>query len=213
MESAPIFDSKELMRICKGPILFGHIHDAVYFYNKIFYTGSFSRWCQGEEKPKGFIINIYDLQTDNFKIIPCKNNLARRYVTRTFDKIVETNDSKACIQLIERIVKEKDIYKFKIIINENNDPLFMSKVLTIQNYFSNNKLIEFNIKSINIDKDDTNNELLHKYNYLLDEDIPKEIKISKFMKDKMEYNLSPERIEKLLTMDILNLINKEDSNK
>ena len=53
--SAPVWNEEDLARICKGPILAGHIHKKCDWRNKIFYHSSFTRLAFGEQDdPKGF---------------------------------------------------------------------------------------------------------------------------------------------------------------
>ena len=205
MESSPVFNSKELSKICKGPIIFGHIHNGYSIKDKIFYTGSFSRWCQGEEDPKGFIINIMDMNS-NFKIIPVINEMARVFITRNITKIIERKSTEECIKMIETHMENKNIFKFAAIINTKNDSEFMGKVSSLQHYFADNRNIKLTIEDDLIDdisQDDE--EIIERYNYLFDDKISTEDKMSKFAYDMFGYSISPERVNQLLTEDILKL--------
>ena len=67
MESAPVFKSEDLIRVCKGPVTGGHIHVACDYKEKVFYHGSFSRTSQGEPKSKGFMIYTYNPKNGTFE--------------------------------------------------------------------------------------------------------------------------------------------------
>ena len=59
-KKAPVFNTMELSRICKGQVYFGHYHINTNINNKVFYVGSYSRYKFGEEEAKGF----YEISTD-----------------------------------------------------------------------------------------------------------------------------------------------------
>lgn len=210
MDAVPTFNSTLLQDICDGPIIFGHIHNAVRIKKRIFYTGSFSRWKMGEEEPKGFLINIQDLyDTSKFRIIPCINNKARKYVTYNISDLIQENTTERAIEKINNYIIKNNIYKIRLKASDNNNSLYMAKLSAIHNYYMNNKLVILDIKTQQLSSDDEeeDNELVDKYSYLFD-NIPNEDKLSKFIKDRFDYNLSSERINELLTSDILKLLEK-----
>lgn len=206
MDTAPVFNSGDMMRICKGYVIFGHIHNAVSFKN-VYYTGSFSRWCQGEEKPKGFIISLYDLENDQYKIIPCENKSARKFISRNMTKVIKANPIERVIDSIEGYYSRHNIYKFNIIVKEKTDKEYMTKVTILQRYFSEDKLIDIILKKRDI-KDELEEEL-EQYDYVLDDSLTVEDKVSIFIKDKFDYKISSERIEQLISCDISRLMNDD----
>lgn len=203
MEAAPVFDSKILSEIA-DIITFGHIHNAVTFKN-IYYNGSFSRWCHGEEDPKGFFISVFNKITRRYIVAPIVNDLARKYKTINIDKIIRDNDVDEIISEIENYYNNKQIYKLRLIINENNDSTFMGKVAILQNHFSYNRLIEVTIKKILMLDEGENADTIEKYHYLFDDTLDVYNKISLFVKDS-GYELSSDKINELINSDILKLI-------
>jgi DNA repair exonuclease SbcCD nuclease subunit len=87
IESAPVWKSEDIIRITKGPIAGGHIHVASDFKKKVFYHGSFSRSCFGEESPKGFNIFEYDTINNSFEYMFIENIDAPEYKDVDFDNI------------------------------------------------------------------------------------------------------------------------------
>src|SRR5699024_6265551 len=63
------------------PIVGGHIHTGDTYKNKIFYTGSFSRFNFGEPEKKGFVNYTYDTVTKEYEVKHIENTLAPEYVT------------------------------------------------------------------------------------------------------------------------------------
>ena len=82
----------------------------------------------------------------------------------------------------------------------------MGKVSSLQHYFADNRNIKLTIEDDLIDdisQDDE--EIIERYNYLFDDKISTEDKMSKFAYDMFGYSISPERVNQLLTEDILKL--------
>ena len=209
MKAAPIFNSKELIRICSGPITFGHDHSATHIKKKIFYTGSFSRWCQGEEEPKGFFISINNVYNENFKIIPVQNIMARKFVSRTITKLLKKYEVETIINIINEYMEIHNIFNFRLIAFEVNDSVIMTKLSILQSHLRNNKNINLVIKknSITIDEDDLNDQILEKYDYLFDDGIELEEKVSTYINTEFDYNISDERVDEILNGNIIKLIN------
>ena len=127
MANMPIFDEKELMKI-SDIIIFGHVHTAISYKNKLYYNGSYSRLCFGEEEPKGFWAFEYNTKTRKHDAIFIENTLAPTYSTLLLEKIL----SKTTIEL-EPIVKLIERYKSKC----NNLKIKISKEFSSENYTLN----------------------------------------------------------------------------
>jgi hypothetical protein len=50
----PCHSAESLLGHASGPVWFGHVHVMVRYKKRLGYPGSFTRWCHGEEQPKGF---------------------------------------------------------------------------------------------------------------------------------------------------------------
>lgn len=103
ISTAPIFDEKVFMEICKGPVLAGHIHVGQNYKNKIYYAGSFSRTSHGEEQPKGFLLSMYNKDSGRFSVKFIENKAAPTY--NTFD-MGDIEDDK----LLDRISELRSKY-------------------------------------------------------------------------------------------------------
>ena len=78
--SAPVFIWKEWKHtIPNGFISSGHIHGRNVYSNKIYYSGSFSRWNFGERSDKGFTYFEYDLDNETYNVSFIDNKLAPKY--------------------------------------------------------------------------------------------------------------------------------------
>jgi hypothetical protein len=211
LKSAPIYNSKELIRICRGLISFGHIHDAPMIKNRIFYTGSFSRWCQGEEKPKGFYFSLYDTETGNFKIIPVINKMARKYISRDITKFVRNNNVERCIDMVDSLLTIYNIFKLSLDISITNDKDMIFKSNILQKYFMNDKRVSININKLQLTDSSREKELelLEHFDYLFDRGLHENDKITIFINEEFNYSITKDRVEELLTEDIIQRINDE----
>jgi hypothetical protein len=80
---APVFRQRDLERICRGPVLCGHVHNRYDHEGKTYYPGSYTRWCHGEEDIKCWIMSDYDLATGGHETDFYENEMAPRFVTVT----------------------------------------------------------------------------------------------------------------------------------
>ena len=89
-----VFTTAELKNICKGQTYFGHYHIHTNISDKVFYVGSFPRFCFGEEEDKGFYEVFYE--DDTYKNEFIKNLSARTYITKKYgykDKIFQSEEN------------------------------------------------------------------------------------------------------------------------
>ena len=151
LASAPIFDEKELNRLVKLFIIFGHIHTAQK-YGKLEYHGSFSRECHGEEKAKGFL-HTETFLDKNGKIIGSEIEFIENKLAPKFKKIplsflldkVKRKPEWSDIQFINYIcavvnLQFKTFTKIRLVIDRQIDSA--SQVL-IRSFFANNKNFQY----------------------------------------------------------------------
>ena len=215
MSSAPVFDSKYFVTACNGPIYFGHIHKKMTIREHIYYPGSFSRFCHGEENKKGWYLSIYNTSTSKYVHEFVVNDLAPRYVTKQitlneFDDIYEEVLTKQSIQTY-------DFIRLKIMIDNETEDVIMKKatIKELSNPIKNLK-IEF------ISKEDKKKELeekiitdayesgytenytsfngLMQYLYGETKELKHEEKIQKFISKKYSKNVPIEIIKDVLDL-------------
>ena len=93
IKGSPVFRIQDWVDKVYGPILFGHIHTHNIYRDKIYYSGSFSRWCYGEEKPKGFLDIRYDVQECEHEITFIENENALQYTTVKLSDYVDEDST------------------------------------------------------------------------------------------------------------------------
>ena len=93
IKGSPVFRIKQWEDKVYGPIIFGHIHTHNVYKEKIYYTGSYSRWCYGEEKPKGFLDLTYDVESTEYKVKFIKNIHALDYTTVKLSEYIDADST------------------------------------------------------------------------------------------------------------------------
>ena len=201
LSKAPVFDSKKMCEICKGPIIFGHIHTRCSIRDKITYVGSFSRWVYGEESPKGFLVTLIK-DDGTFANEFIENTLAERYDTVVITDIHEYNDNP------EKFVNEmkvllKDHLRITVILSGEHDYAYITSFL--REYYS--KKPEYKLQIVDktevikqVEQEKKLDDLMEKYKFVFDSNISRPEKISKFIKVRDKSDVSVDRIETILKL-------------
>lgn len=201
-KKAPVFNTKQLLKICKGPILFGHIHTNQVIYDRFFYTGSFSRWSFGEEADKGFYLFTYSPINNEFLIEFVKNKLARQYDTVNVkeDSSLFNKDIQEQINYLVELSNTLliDYLRIEIDIPEGYEKalLLTNAVNDTFKKFGNIKIKINNNTKLKQKKETEEkiNLLLDKYSFIFEKDLSYEEKLCKFMKIKYNKDISIERM-------------------
>ena len=205
ISKAPIWDSKFLSSICRGPIFFGHIHTSQIIRKHIYYTGSFSRWVYGQEEDKGFYIFTYHMETGKYLTEFIVNKLARKFdTTKVFlEKALET-------QTVDELIKRLKLFKvdnLRIqVLVEALQKDYSLPISIMKEYFTGKpgykfELIDLIEKAQHQQMEEKINKLSSDYEFLFDDNLPVQTKIHKFIKRKYEKDVSEEKIMNLLNIN------------
>jgi len=177
----------------------GHIHEKNFYKDKVYYSGSFSRWIFGEEKKKGFIRFSFDKNTKEYKVKFIENKLAPLYTTINIDDIMLSDiDIEDKIKKINKIKKKYNHVRLQF---NKTDIKSESDISLLKEYFLSNSDVKLKIEDVTkkIDKDDERNkELEEKYSFIFNKEyeLPKILK--KYIKIKNGINISEDRIKEIL---------------
>ena len=127
IKSAPVFNEEYLMQFSKGPIVYGHIHVATSYKNKIYYCGSFSRFAHNEEKEKGFLTIEYD--NGKYSVDFQENTLAQKFIKLNFESFGKSNET-----------FEDKLEALKCFINKIYDEVSAIKIEFLPDYATKNSL-------------------------------------------------------------------------
>lgn len=203
MKKAPIFKSNDIINICKGPIIFGHIHDYTVIKDQIYYPGSFSRWCMGEEKKKGSVIALYNKETEKYLVSRLYNDDAPKYITMNITHYLHLPFD-IIKNAIEVTMDETNIHKLRLNIKyTGNNKTILTNIRLVKEYYKDNKKIVVNIKNNLTLKDKTSKKLVLKYDYIFNKGESIENKISRFIGEEYDYKISPETVRDILFENIV----------
>lgn len=211
MQKAPIFKSEELINITKGPVFFGHIHKPQCIKDKIYYVGSYSRWCYGEEEPKGFIMCAYTPETNKYEIEFVENKEAPLYNTMVIDykSSFYKDDENHQMDYILRMVNNLNVERIRIIFNipeEYENPILLTNL--INDVFAKYRHIKIIIKNNSKESlkkremEDKVKLLLTKYDFIFDKSVSPEEKLSRFIKIKYNKDIDIENMRNYLYQKI-----------
>lgn len=207
-KKVPYFTTMELDKICKGQVYFGHYHVNTNIQDKIFYVGSYTRFCHGEEEPKGFYHITCDIDKKKYKQKFIENYLAKKYITYTYgytDSILNNQDD--MIKELDKLDKlnelnENDYVRYIFNIPENHpNPEFVTNVLNERYKYNEN--VKLKITNGYVEKKKKiNKEKLHdalsEYPMIFDKSFSLEDKVVYFIKKKMDKDISIENAKKHL---------------
>lgn len=207
-KKVPYFTTMELDKICKGQVYFGHYHVNTNIQDKIFYVGSYTRFCHGEEEPKGFYHITCDIDKKKYKQKFIENYLAKKYITYTYgytNSILNNQDD--MIKELDKLDKlnelnENDYVRYIFNIPENHpNPEFVTNVLNERYKYNEN--VKLKITNGYVEKKKKiNKEKLHdalsEYPMIFDKSFSLEDKVVYFIKKKMDKDISVENAKKHL---------------
>lgn len=215
MAKSPKFVVDDFHNCLKGEVYFGHFHVREDITNQIHYVGSYSRWCHGEEHPKGFTVVTKDDNSYTNEFI--ENPSADMYKTIGFgyehpifnEEIPLENH----ISGIERMI---DVYpertRIRLIINipdNYKNPEFFMAYLKDKYRMHPFITLEFVNGYIDKKRQQSKEELhnnIERYSYILKKEDDIGATVSKFIKDKKGKEIAPEKITFYLTQTLQDIL-------
>lgn len=187
IKQAPNFKSDKIASLVRSIAIGGHIHIKQSYNNKIYYTGSFSRFNFGESESKGFYYLTYDPTTKNTAVKFIKNKLAPEYVTIKLSDVPGNLEEK--IKNIE-LLKE-DYENIRIEVSEEEKNSNETVVEAIKNLTDDN--VKLKVDNSFKENYDT------RYDFILKKELSLEETIKKYVQMTKNKNLDVQIIKKLIT--------------
>ena len=191
VHGTPTHKADDLIRVTKGPIIFGHIHEKQEYKDKIYYTGSYSRYSFDTPSEKGFMVfDIDDDDPSKFKMTFIENTKAPTYTVLDIDKLnLEGVDDH-----VKYIKELSDKYDFVKIKTGNKANLDIARALT-------EKDSSIKVQSVNKEKETI--KVDPKYEYILKKELPLNETIRKFMNEEYDKDIDLDFISKVISEDDL----------
>lgn len=198
---APIFETSKLISMTLGAVISGHIHTPMIIKDRFYYTGSFSRWCHGEEAEKGFNIISYSPVRGQCNVEFIKNLYAPEYKTIKISSEEFFNcPIENILNKLTTIVSDTSaqFIRFKIYIPESYDKPNLL-INAVKEIFSANKRVKtvFEVTS-KANKEKAIKEkidiLMKKYQFIFDRKVSYEKKISLFVKERYGTDIDEDEV-------------------
>ena len=202
---APVFTEKDFE--CAQLVLAGHIHKRTKVAQNIFYVGSYSRFCHGEELPKGCLL-VNQVIDKGFDIEFLENKNAPKYITKDLGTTMNILPAEQVIEQIEKLKEESNIDFLRVNISLEENDTVLANMAVVKNYFHRDKSIKIRFSNEMRSRKETEKEEAIKvqqeeYSYLLDKGMTIPQKVSKYLKATQDYDLDSTVIDKVLnTSDI-----------
>ena len=186
VKNAPVFKAKDLMNICNGYVIFGHIHDFHEYKDKIYYCGSYSRFSFADTEDKGYIYTSVSKDSSKNIIEFYVNEKAPKYHCIDLD-LYEFKSTEDKLKFINETKKNYDFIKIKTTKNEENIDILKSIV-------SSDNSIKMEIKNISNEDETVDTEYL----FILNREYDLPTTIQKFLDLKYNKKLDLEYIKEIL---------------
>ena len=186
VKNAPVYDSDRIADLVYGKAIGGHIHTRNIYKNKIEYTSSFSRFCFGEEKPKGFVEIFYNQETLECRTKFIENEDAPTYVTFNMDDIKGDNLEDK-LKIIGELKKEYD--HVRIIAKDIND----EDVSAMKSLVSQDSDVKLDIK-----RKDIEDKVDEEYMFIINREYDLTTTTQKYIQLKYGINLTLDTINKAI---------------
>jgi DNA repair exonuclease SbcCD nuclease subunit len=203
-----MFKAGELAYACRGEVIFGHYHIHAEYDDNVSYSGSFSRWKQGEDEDKGFFQLSFDPETGKCSKDFVVNTKALIYHTLKYgnDHPVynDSDEWNKTVYNIKKLKLQKNIYKLKIIFTipdgYENEEAFIS---FFREAFKNDNTITVEFSHSSLEKkmnlaSKRVSALPPEYKVFIDKNVPEEVKIALFLKMKKDIDIPAEVIRETL---------------
>lgn len=200
--NAPIFKLKDFYKVCRGPILGGHIHTPMTFNNKFFYVGSTLRTCHGEEEDKGFNVITYIKDKSLYRVDKIVNEYTFNFrILELSNLFIEKNDVDHIVDHVETYIEKNKIDRLSLRVTCIDKDDTCVKIELLKKYFSKNPNITSSFKVLSeksYEKEIKNIERKEKKEYLKDNlDIVERIRLWALIE--RDYRIEPTDIMKFIS--------------
>lgn len=192
---------------CKGKVYFGHYHVFTNMNDFCYYVGSFTRWIHGEEEPKGFIVDYMDSKGkhDTKFIENADAPIYQSFIFGYGDDIFKDEESTLNhLKTLENIANDDTIDKVRFVFNipqTYENPEFFIKC--VKDKFSSTKKVSLLFTNGYIESKKSKNEevlddIVDKYDYILDKSLKMENILHQFINDKYDKKIDIEDLQRYL---------------
>lgn len=168
-----LYDVDRLIRCCKGPIFFGHIHQPQVIRNQFYYVGSFTTLERGVSDAGFLVCGIYENDHRKYRVERYLNKESADYLELVLSRnILSDYPIDEIIEAIDLSIKDckpNDLITLRIKLGDERDSA--DKVVLLEERYRKDKRFSIvkKVKSIQEEESEKkNNELRTRYGYLMD---------------------------------------------
>lgn len=195
--TAPVFMTDDwLPHIPNGFVIFGHIHNRQKRKNKIFYSGSFSRWNFVDPSDKGFAVYEIDPEKGTYDVQFIDNKLAPNYETIKIANFLKEDDSISYDMVYNTIEQNRTGVD---LLRVNLTGLAPDTIKLIKKAYEKDSSIVFQddtAKQKALLKESAKKEIIDKYDYILKRQLPIAETIQRFAREEFDENIDLDVIKK-----------------
>lgn len=199
---APVFTLDDFD--CAKVTFAGHIHTRTRVASNIMYVGSFSRFCHGEENPKGCILVVHTPEGFETKFI--ENTLAPVYKTKDYKTSINVLSAEQIIEKIKKYKTDNNVDNLRVIIWLEENDKTIANMAIVKEYFAKESKIKLVFKNELRTRQETQKtqeviEQQEKFSYLMDRSLTVSDKLSLYLKDVRGVHIPSDTINKILHSD------------
>lgn len=157
IRGSPLWSYNDFKNSIKYGVFFGHIHIAQNYKNFIYYGGSLSRFCQGEEASKGFLSIYYSSKKDECHIDFIENIYAPKFVTRNLNDNLYNSPIESIIKILIDYCSKNNFAEFRVMIDKTK--INKAQYQILREYFSENRQYKIRIEEIKDKREKSNEEI------------------------------------------------------
>ena len=212
-----VYELDKLKESCKGPILFGHIHQYQELRNQFYYIGPFTLLERGGLNAGYVTVGIYDHDRSKFKVEQFVNPDSAEYLDLNVDKkLMDEYPIDQIIEAIDELIadkKENDLITLRITRGDAVDSI--DKIAILESRYRKDKRISI-VKKIKTkaeeESEQKNQERKEKFAYCMDNNLD----MSEIMFRYYESEIIPTIVDKSslaakITIDDFKRILKEET--
>lgn len=204
-----IYNTKQMLRICKGPIFFGHIHTYMQIQGRVYYISSFDRFAHGEEGDKGWMLTAYLPATGQYIAERVINDLALNFnLYEVKHHIFDKYDADDIIKRVSKFVNEFRVDRLTLELTYTANDVNLAKLQILRSYFArDSRVTKIKVKALSQKEaelmDSVEKAIDESKKYLIDKSIPFEEKLQRYIKEEYKEDIPLEKLQKLLNSDEL----------
>lgn len=198
INSAPVFIYEEWEKSFEnGFVSFGHIHSRHKYKNKIFYSGSFSRWDFSDRSARGFTHVVYDTDVKKYTVEFIDNEDAPKFdVFVIKDAVPDYENVK--IEDLQVILNEQIKSTDNIVLELSG--LSKENIEILKAQYKNNPTVKIKVseKRVSLKESAEKKEEFEKYNYIIKQELPLAETIKRYIKEEYEKDVGLEKVKEVI---------------